>query len=533
MPSEHRLHPSSILFALAGSLKAFLLPLVLVLVTSGRSSPPSSDPTTWGPAGWMNGWMPGDVTMTNWQFWSLFFLILATIAAILRYVSFRLRYEGTELVITSGIIFRNERHVPYARIHNLDAVRNVAHRLFGVATVCVETGGGSAPEATISVLHDTIVEEMRRRVFEGRANAVPDDPAPSTTSVAIAAPEPRPLLYLPIRELLLSGLLDNRGMLVVAAACGVLWEAGLLRDVWDRLASGWYAPGLLSDTAITLAKGGLPSPGRIAILLFGIGGLLLLVRVLSMAWSVLRLYEFRLTRVGEDLRTEYGLLTRVSTTIPLKRVQSLTVREAPLQRLAGRMSVRVETAGGRGLPQGGPKQPTGRLAPIIHRSAMPGLVRDVFPGFTFDGLEWQPLHARAVRRALKPVALLAILATAPFVIWFGWAGLLVLPLTAPWPSLAVWTHVRHTRWASTADSLVFRSGWLWRELTVVPVAKIQVVRRVESPFDRRAAMAGIRVDTAGSASPAHRISIPYLAPDVASALYERLTSQAAQTAFRW
>jgi membrane protein YdbS with pleckstrin-like domain len=134
---------------------------------------------------------------------------------------------------------------------------------------------------------------------------------------------------------------------------------------------------------------------------------------------------------------------------------------------------------------------------------------------------------------LKPVALLAILATAPFVIWFGWAGLLVLPLTAPWPSLAVWTHVRHTRWASTADSLVFRSGWLWRELTVVPVAKIQVVRRVESPFDRRAAMAGIRVDTAGSASPAHRISIPYLAPDVASALYERLTSQAAQTAFRW
>jgi membrane protein YdbS with pleckstrin-like domain len=68
---------------------------------------------------------------------------------------------------------------------------------------------------------------------------------------------------------------------------------------------------------------------------------------------------------------------------------------------------------------------------------------------------------------------------------------------------------------------------------VVPVAKIQAVGRIESPFDRRAAMSGVRVDTAGSASPAHRISIRYLARDTAASLYERLAAQTAQTAFRW
>jgi hypothetical protein len=46
-------------------------------------------------------------------------------------------------------------------------------------------------------------------------------------------------------------------------------------------------------------------------------------------------------------------------------------------------------------------------------------------------------------------------------------------------------------------------------------------------------MAGIRVDTAGSGATAHRISIPYLARETAAALYERLASQTAQTAFRW
>jgi putative membrane protein len=471
--------------------------------------------------------MPGDFEIANWQFWILLFLIPATIAALVRYFTFRLRYEGTELVISSGILFRNERHVPYVRIQNLDAVRNVLHRLLGVAEVRVETGGGQAPEATISVLHETVFEEMRRRVFAGRALVAVQEPEPSRESGPT-------LVYLPVRELLLNGLLENRGMVIVAAAYGVLWEAGLFRSVWEQLTSGAYAPGLLRDTIATVAAGQLPSFGRVAILLVGVIGLLLLVRVLSMVWSFLRLHEFRLTRVGEDLRTEYGLLTRVTTTIPLRRVQSLTVRETPLQRLVDRMSVRVETAGGHGAAHGEhAKQTRESLVPIIRQSAVPGLVREVLPGFELDRVAWQPLHPRAFHRAVKPALVLAILPAVPFALWFGWAGLVVLTITMPWLVTLAWSHVRHTQWAATEDALVLRSGWWWRQITVVPIAKIQVVGRAESPFDRRAAMAGVRVDTAGSASPVHRISIPYLARETAAMLHERLATQTAHTAFRW
>lgn len=538
MRSDHRLHPSSILFALAGSLRAFLLPAVVLVFTSRSSSEPSG-PQGWGPAVWMNRWMPGDFEIANWQFWILLFLIPATMAAVIRYLTFRLRYEGTELVISSGLLFRNERHVPYARIQNLDAVRNVVHRLLGVAEVRVETGGGKTPEATISVLHETVFDEMRRRVFAGRELVSADA---DTSSEEYREPGPRgaareggrTLLYLPVRELLLNGLLENRGMVIVAAAYGVLWEAGLFRSVWEQLTIGAYAPGLVRDTVVTVAAGRLPSLGRVAILLVGVVGLLLLVRVLSMVWSFLRLHEFRLTRVGEDLRTEYGLLTRVTTTIPLKRVQSLTVRESPLQRLAGRMSVRVETAGGHGSPHDGqPKQPREWLAPIIRQSAVPALVREVLPRFELDHVTWQPLHPRAFRRAVKPALVLAMLTAVPFVFWFGRAGLGMLLITIPWLVTLAWSHVHHTHWAITEDTLVLRSGWLWRHITVVPIAKVQVVGRTESPFDRRATMGGVRVDTAGSASAIHRISIPYLARETAAALYERLASQTAQTAFRW
>jgi len=534
MPSEHRLHPASILFALGGNLKAFALPAVVLLLTSLRSSPaPAAGPGR-GPAGWMNRWMPGDIEIANWQFWLLLFLVPAIIVAITRYFSFRLRYEGTELVIRSGIFFRNERHVPYVRIQNLDAVRNVAHRLLGVTEVRVETGGGQAPEATISVLHETVFEEMRRRIFEGRAALSEAGVAePVESARDLPALESRTLLHLPLRELLLQGVLDNRGMILIGAAYGLLWEAGLFRGMWDRVANGWYGPGLIRDTIGRIAAGGPLPSGQIGVLLVGIVGLLALVRIVSMIWSVLRLYEFRLARVGEDLRTEYGLLTRVTATIPLRRLQTLTIRETPLQRLVKRMSVHVETAGGLGAHEAGPKKPRESLAPIVRRSAVPTLVGELLPGFDIEGLDWHPLHSRAFSRALKPAFLIGIAMTLPFFGMFGWRAILVLPFSLTWMTVVAWKQVERTQWTVTDDAVVFRSGWLWRNVTIAPVVKIQTVECTESPFDRRAVMAGVRVDTAGASERSHKVAIPYLPRETARALHERLSAQAAQTMFRW
>jgi putative membrane protein len=481
----------------------------------------------------MNRWMPGDIEIANWQFWILLFLVPAIIFAIARYLSFRLRYEGTELVIRSGIFFRNERHVPYARIQNLDAVRNVVHRLFGVTEVRVETGGGQAPEATISVLHETVFEEMRRRIFEGRAAVDGAGVAEASESAPdVPAFESRTLLHLPLPELLLQGVLDNRGMILLTAAYGVLWEAGLFQTVWNRVGIGGYGSGLVRDTIRRVTTGESWPWGQFAVLLAGIVGLLVLIRVISMIWSALRLYEFRLARVGEDLRTEYGLLTRVSATIPLRRVQTLTIREAPLQRLVKRKSVRVETAVG-GPPGAGPKKPREWLAPIVRGSAVPALVREVLPGFDVEGLDWLPLHPRAFRRALKPALTIGAVVTLPLFGLFGWRAILVLPFTLTWMTVVAWKQVQRMQWSVTDDAVAFRSGWLWRDVTIAPVVKIQAVDCTESPFDRRAMMGRVRVDTAGRSERSHRVAIPYLARETAKALHERLSAQAAQTTFRW
>ena len=92
-----------------------------------------------------------------------------------------------------------------------------------------------------------------------------------------------------------------------------------------------------------------------------------------------------------------------------------------------------------------------------------------------------------------------------------------------------WVHarlyVKHLGWAVGDQAVLFRSGWLWREFTVARFNKIQAVNARRVPFDRRARMASVAVDTAGAADASHRVAIPYLARQTADELYRRLAAK--------
>ena len=508
MPSDQRLHPASIIFSLWKSAKIFLVPGLLLLVTSRRRS---------------NGPFDGD-----WQLWFMLMMIPSTIGAVATYFTFRLSYEGRELVIRSGLFFRNERKIPYSRIQNLEAIQNPLHRLLRVVEVRVETGQGAEAEATISVLPLAAFPEMRRRVFEGRTH---EDEAAEPG----AAAEARPTFALPIRELLLFGFIEGRGSVLLGAFFGVLWEVGLLDSVQGLIfGENSYGRGYLRDVLRTLADGRRLSLRQIEVGGAAVAALLIFVRLLSMLWGVIRLYGFQLVRAGDDLRTSFGLLTRVSATIPRRRIQTVTVFEGPLHQLLGRAAVRVETAGGPG-PGGEAEGSQDRewLAPLLKREALPALLHHVEPGLDLEALPWQGVDPRAFRRVVK-TRVAAALVFSILVAWpLGpWAlAVLVLALLAAVVSSRKF--VACLAWATTDDVVGLRSGWLWRSLTLARTSKIQAVTGLESPFDRRVAMAQIRVDTAGAGVASHRVHIRYLPRETAFVLRHRLAAQAASSSFRW
>ena len=519
MASEHRLHPSSIIFSLGQGLIRLAFPGLVAFVTAGST-----------------GWL--------WQPWLLALAIPAAVFPVLGYFTFRYRYESDEMVIRSGLIFRNERHVPYARIQNLDATQNVFHRLLGVAEVRVETGAGNEPEARMAVLPLGAIAEMRRRVFAERAQR---DEALAESVVQELAD--RPLLELSAGELMRCGLIERRGLVVMAAAVGGLWQLGLTERVGNLVFGRVLSPvfgdwtfgagevrGAASSWPTALSSAAAWSVRHLVAILVLLAVGTLLVVVLSMAWAFIRLYGFRLVRVGADLRTEYGLLTRVTATIPLTRIQTLTIHEGPWHRLMGRVSVSVDTAGGNGPVRDGGGQNAPRregLAPILRRQDLAAFVGQVLPALDLPDVEWRRVHPRAFWRRLKPSIASASIGAVPFVVVLGWSGLAVVPVLLCWGLLSGHKHVNHLGWALTDSAVCFRSGWIWRNTTVAPFSKIQVATLLESPFDRRAAMATVSVDAAGAGQYSHRVTIPYLGREVAADLHAALSARAAGTEFRW
>jgi putative membrane protein len=499
MQPEQRLHPLSILFRLVAQVRAFALPGIAAVATFSAVG-------------------------LGWQVLLLPLAIPFAVLSILEYLAFRYRYDANEMVIRTGFLFRNERHVPYARIQNLHAVQNVFHRLWKVVEVRVETGGADEPEATMSVLPVAAYEEMRQRVF-GERNA----PAEKTEP---AVPD-QTLLHLSPPELMLAGFIQNRGFVVLAAAFGLLWEMGILDKLMGRMFGEEVSGRGLIRTVMELLLGRGEFPlGGIALAVGALISLVVVSRVLSMGWALVSLHGFRLTLAGEDLRAEYGLLTRVATTIALRRIQTLTVRQGVLHRLFKRAAVRVGLAGGGG-EEGEGKAQREWLAPILPQDEVPRLLSQVLGEKDFAGIAWRGVHPRAFRREVKGWILVAVLIALPFAVPLkGWVLLLLAGLLA-WAFFAARRTIAHMGWAVSDGTVLFRSGWLRRQVTAVRFSQIQAVTVRESPFDRRTGMASIRVDTAGAKELSHRVDIPYLPRETAWELCDLLASQAGRTAFRW
>ncbi len=576
---DRRLHPLSWVFTAAQFAKGFIVPALVLLVASGGGS---------------------------YELWGGLFVGPVIAAALVQYRVYRYRLAADEMVVRDGILTRTERHIPYERIQNIDLVQNPLHRLCRVALVRVETASGTRPEAVMRVLSLDAVAEMHARVFAGRP-AAPDatatdaaggvggrrgGPAPPVATdgpADVGEPPPggagepgvgesppggagepggrvplpealqpgsrrgdgaagerhgRVLLRVPTGELVKLGVISNKGMVVVAAALGLLAQSrpdgDFLEPVWrtaaERLPLGAAAEWL---TGLRMAD---PVLTGVLLAVTLVAAAFVLLRVLSVAWFLLQLHGFTLTRRGSDLRADYGLFTRIRRTIPTGRIQSLTATESPLHRRFRRQSLELRTVGGGASTDDDvdfdPSSDGGRaesqwLAPMVETAQVPHLLRQVLPEVDLAGVTWRRLAAGARRRifvrGLAVAAAATLLATLPAGAW----GLALAPPAALWAAVHARRWAAHAAWAVTAWGVLFRSGWWTRKLAIVPLARIQTVGLGESPFDRRHRMASVRIDTAGGAASGYTIAIPYLEKAVAADVVRRLHAEAGGREFRW
>lgn len=455
-------------------------------------------------------------------------LVFSIGAALLRYWRYRYRFAEHELVVEQGWLYRQVRHISYVRIQNINITRNLFHRLFRVSGMQLESASGSEPEAVMEALSQPAIEELEQRVSRAKESGdSPEGAEGREGEGAGGVQERKRILRLGAGELIRHGLVSNRGMVLVAAAIGFLFHG----PVSER-----YLPNIFNW--VRRFTGEIPTETIEAFgpLIWFLGGLMVFLLImlglalLSVIYAVLRYYGFTLSGDPKSLRAEYGLLTRVSITMPRRRVQLIGLRANPLHRLLRRLAVRVETAGFTG-----PQETHGSLrwlAPILPESEAPRVLGEVQPDVCWEGFEWRSLHPKTRARLLRVRLVflgIAILALALGTGLYAFLAILAVPLLLAYAR----GYFRYAGWAVNSEAIAFRSGWLVRQQSFVRYPKIQTVTLSRNPFDRRWGMATLSVDTAGADPTGHGIHIRFLDYESARDLRDLLEEKTRKTRFEW
>ncbi|WP_189039063.1 PH domain-containing protein [Streptomyces daqingensis] len=192
---------------------------------------------------------------------------------------------------------------------------------------------------------------------------------------------------------------------------------------------------------------------------------------------------------------------------------------------------------GTGRPGGTPGHGRGQRSDDVRVAAGgdPGRAPGGAPGGASEGdsrSEGAPEQWQGVERALLKVRRLVLLFTmVPAAVGLaallgltagpGWAAFALLPLVvAAWGWGAIERNWRSWRYAEREDDLLISRGVLWRELTVVPYGRMQLVEVTSGPLERRYGLARLQLHTAAATTDA---AIPGLVPQEAERLRDRLT----------
>ncbi|MWV41140.1 PH domain-containing protein [Natrialba sp. INN-245] len=461
-------------------------------------------------------------------------LLLGTTYALVYYYRFEYGITPDTFDVRSGVFSRRSREIPYGRIQNIDIARGVVQRLLGLAVVSIETAGGGNTEATLRFVSESeanrLQHQIRRRTAEAterrrrRADIdsdavesgespLPDDSVAGTpgeesasdpdferadgTATAESGPQisesdsrtyeshRRRLFDLEARELLLYSFTSFRPAAVAAVLFVFFLATDTILDVLVTIAQPVGGP---ED----LENGTTGSYGVLTIVSMVNG--LVITYLLSVAYTFATYYDFQLGRIDEDFVYERGLLQRYSGSIPVEKVQSVTVTANPVQRLIEYAGLWVETAGY------GPDSGSGS------QSAVPLADRRRVYAFTenLTGVERPRFHTPPTIARRRYLVRYSLIAAAIVAVAFGTAW--ATPLERWYLAAVVFLVVppaAHLRYVNLGyyvgeDHLVVRRGFWRRRTTVIPYYRIQTVSTRRSIFQRRLGLASLVIDTASS-----------------------------------
>jgi len=463
----HRLHPATpllrggiTLVAILGIIIVNLRDIIIDTVFSdGRGS--DGDPLVWVIEHDFIG--PGLAIIAG-----LLLLFIAGFYFSWRMHTFRITDEVVE--VRSGILFRTNRKGRLERIQGINIVRPFLARIFGAAKLEVNVAGQDA-NIKLEYLGSTASDELRLEILRLASG--------KRVEAAVDAGEVQ---------------LDEAGAPIVDAAYVSGAASGLIEKRLNEFLAPELDPTMAPPESVVSMH-----PGRLigsillsgsTVVLIGIaiavivgavntGSALFLVGLLPAIIGFASFYVSRFTKslrysiagTPDGVRVGFGLFTTSNETLPPGRIHSVQVSQPLMWRPFGWWEIKVNRASSSST-QGAAGQANTTILPVGNRADVMKVLELLLPDLTDeaslatlnagldapggdDGFTTSPKRAAVLR-------------------WFSW---------------------RRNGFAFMSNAVVLRKGAIWRELVVVPLARMQSVGMRQGPLLRSLRLASVHVHT--------------------------------------
>ena len=327
-------------------------------------------------------------------------LALTAITAVVKYFTQTYQITDDQIILYTGIFNHKEINIPYDRIQTIKKRQWFFFKPFGMIQLLIETAGGQdgKAEGNFPAVKEDVLQAIEAHRSK-TANNLPTADSTVDPTIDLTAETAEPA-----DQTLTGSISDSSDDTSTAKPEVISQEINCSHTISDGqivlfsltdlgiiallLAFFTFADDFIPESwisSLTDYTNELLTHGIWIMLGLGIIALLLL-SVISIVRNFFRYYNFKSSRAGDYLVIEKGLFERSSQTIPISKIQGITVKQQLLRKLLGLASVELLIAGSQAKENAEGDDASFYLLPIIPEKQLRNVLASLLP-------EWNLLNS--------------------------------------------------------------------------------------------------------------------------------------------
>ncbi|KON67516.1 hypothetical protein AKG34_00715 [Peribacillus butanolivorans] len=426
----------------------------------------------------------------------LVYLVWRVISVILQWYTYKYQIKEGTVHITSGLISKSFRTVPFLKVQNVQRRTTLFHKLFNLTSLTFETGmtddQGSVPFEVISQKEAKRLEQELSLIQE--LSVIEVDGTEEDTLEIFESVSEKTIHFTPTKQDVLKASFTSLSFLALIPIVATIYNT--LDDFFNME----NAEGLLATL--------LDTWWIVTIALIGIICIAVAFGIIS---TFVKFGKYEISSDHERVYIKKGVLDESAFSIQKEKVQAVEITQSLIKRMLGLAEVKLISAGSTGDKE----LETNTLYPFLSVDRAYAMIEEILPTYkverSMERLSKQAFKVRMLRPSLFWILTTVAIYYFKPAIWYVSVILLALIYT-----LRILDY-KNSRYLLNNEIIQFKSGSLETSLFITKRSKVIQIEVERSKLQKLFGLASI--ETVNRSKPVHHTKLQDVSVEYADEFY--------------